>query len=209
MESEKDKSRETSIWCPKCGQRRLRGYLGKCGKDEEATEFYLGCPVCDREGDCFLVMRLAPGQPNGTLLDGVKGFKPALKRADRWWGDFIANALKTGTVPCCRCGHRQSYRTAFPADYFEKPLANHFGLWTTCEKCTWKFHISAEQMGLIHPEGASFWQNNPRLIMRPGQERSSANGPLIISRLESVTGRGFIEFSRSARTMELTQISRS
>jgi RNA polymerase sigma-70 factor (ECF subfamily) len=207
IEREKDQRRETSIWCPKCGQRRLRGFLGACLKHQDVTEFFLGCPTCDQDGDCFLFMHFTPGQPNATLLEGVKGIKPALKRTDRWWNDFITGTIRRGMVACFHCGHRQPYRTAFPADYFEKPLANHHGLWTTCEKCSWKFHISAEQIGLIQPEGAAFWRNNPRLIMRPAQVRPSANGPLIVSRLESVTGRGFIEFARSARTMELLEIT--
>ena len=205
---------ETSVWCPKCGQRRLRGYLGYCPTDNTGetscgsgggVEFFLSCPACDRDGDVFLMMRTVPGQANEHFLRGVKGIKPALNRADRWWNNLVESAVTTGTSPCFRCGQQRQINTQFPADFYEKPLANRHGLWSICERCQKPCHISVEQMNLIHATGAAFWKNNPRLLMLPAQKRPSANGLLIVSRLESVTGSGFVEFARSARTLALVE----
>jgi RNA polymerase sigma factor (sigma-70 family) len=217
LDTDTGHSQETRIWCPRCGKRRLNGYFGPLdkwhGKKEEPgyeppQGFFLSCPDCDTSHDCFVQMVMHRDFCYGNLLDGVKGFKPALNRINHWWREYVDGAVASGQSNCQRCGHPRRVQFAVPDDYKATELRGEKGLFAECERCGAVCQISASQIGLTTFEGQRFWREYPRVRMCPPQERSSASGPILVTRLESATSRATLEIAYSMQTMQIVGTER-
>jgi RNA polymerase sigma factor (sigma-70 family) len=218
LEPETACTQETRIWCPRCGKRRLNGYFGPLDKWHEKQDgpdivkpkgFFLSCPDCDTSHDCFVQMVFHPKFSYGDLLNGVKGFKPALNRINQWWREYVDGAVATGQSDCQRCGLPRRVQFSVPDDYKAPELRGEKGLFTECERCGALCQISACQIALNTVAGQQFWREHSRLRMLPYQERASANGPILVTRIESATGRAALEVAYSLQTMQIVGTERS
>jgi len=144
----------------------------------------------------------------GSLLDGIKGFKPALNRINNWWREYVESTVATGQSACQRCGHLCPVQFTVPDDYRAPELRGEKWIFSLCERCRAVCQISANQIGLNTAVGQQFWREHPRLRMRPTQERPSASGPILVTRLDSATGKAAIEVAYALRTMQVVGVQR-
>ena len=216
---------ETRIWCPKCGQRHLWGRLVRkmmprskrtpcggweAGTPEEATEFLLFCPTCDSNKNFLCAMNMFHSARNGQLLDGIKGIKPAYRRINLWWESFARTATQQRTVPCIRCGTASTVVTEI-ASPESRPVGAQIGEKTLvcyCPQCGFSGGMSVMDIALTSAEGQQFWNDQPRLIARPEREILSADGPILVSRLESVTSSATLDVILRADTLEIVRTER-
>lgn len=96
--------KETRIWCPNCGQRRLLGRF-----DHTAPEFVLRYPDCCREPGVHVAHTVDP-----LVLHGVTAFKPAYSRLMRHASGYYRRALGDRTLPCAECGRLACVRMGMP-----------------------------------------------------------------------------------------------
>jgi RNA polymerase sigma-70 factor (ECF subfamily) len=205
---------ETRIWCPDCGRRRLRAFFGTDDRKHPGSRvFVLSCPDCGaaadgRPGEPFVAHTHKPGSPLPDPLGGVRGYKPALNRLTGWWHAFTRTALADGAVTCSGCGGRSPVAHGIPFDERFPHLAGVPGLYTQCPTCRMTVYIDAAQMAFQTPAAQAFWRDNPRVVLGKPRRVESAQGPLLVTRLESVTGRDAMEFALSASTLETVRVER-
>jgi RNA polymerase sigma factor (sigma-70 family) len=88
--------RETRIWCPVCGRRRLLGRF--IPKPNGGVNLCLECPECSQS--CWgkiVSMGLVD-------LRGLRSFRPAWKRTQQGFADLLAPIVSQGRSHCPGCG---------------------------------------------------------------------------------------------------------
>ncbi|MDX1931619.1 MAG: RNA polymerase sigma factor [Capsulimonadales bacterium] len=198
---------ETRLWCPDCGMHRLEGFLGFKSPSEGAERnrqltFSLRCPGCSRHEGAFLFMGHC-----SELLDGVKGFKPALNRVNRWWSEHTARLIRERSARCLRCGHFPvPVFTVAPESFPWSFYHGRNGLFTECERCRSATAIEIHEIARHLPAAQRFWQSTPRLRTLEPFRVESADGPLLVTRLESVTDSRSLEIALHPETLETVRI---
>lgn len=172
---------ETRIWCTECGQQRLRGRF-------TADEFVLRCPQCCAEPGVFHSQ--ASVRP---LLDGLKGFRPALSRCSAWMDDLFRGAVAAGRAICRQCGHPTPLHLHLPASAPPSVRARR-GMHVRCEHCGAGSYESLDGFALNSPAGRRFWREHPRIRTLPQRELTHQGAPAIVISFESVSGPAAIDF---------------
>ncbi|HYN89830.1 MAG TPA: RNA polymerase sigma factor [Ardenticatenaceae bacterium] len=166
---------ETRIWCTSCGRHRLLGCLSP-------AEFLLRCPGCAVEPNAYYAQsHITP------LLDGVKSFRPALTRLERFMHDLFRTALAGGSVACQRCGRPALLRMGMP-DYAPPSLRRQRGAHVRCLACGSSSYSTLDGMMLNLPEGRRFFRRHPRIRTLPQREIEAGGVPALVTHFESVTG---------------------
>ncbi len=180
---------ETRIWCSRCGGRRL---AGRFVVDKDSAAFALRCPNCFAEQDTpYTDLR---GPALARALDGVKGYKAALTRTDRWVHDFYRGALTAGSPPCERCGAATGVYRNVPNSAAAPPgFRGAEGICIYCPACAAVRYITLAGFALGRPELQRFWRAHPRLRALPTREVELGDG----GRAAVVTG--FRDVSAHAR----------
>ncbi|MFL5800325.1 MAG: RNA polymerase sigma factor [Roseiflexaceae bacterium] len=169
---------ETRIWCPLCGQRRLTSHM-----DASIGEFALRCSSCTAKPDLYLTYAQFPG-----LLDGIKGYKPALSRVMTWSDEHYRRRLNHRMVVCLICGHPTALRDGWPDDAPVWPWALHTApLHTRCNVCSVIMTTSHTAMALCLPEGRQFWQEHPKIRFRSVARIEAEGCAALVSSFESLS----------------------
>jgi hypothetical protein len=195
---------ETRVWCPHCARRRLFGYLGV--RPDGVHELRLRCPACDvpaGPGSQFLQFAYAARSRHPDPLGGVKGYKPALNRIAVWWDLRVAECARTGGTPCPHCDGRMDGRTVVPPEFPWAHLRGWEGSYAACAACGHFFYCHPTRIALFSPEARRFWSAHPRLRVGEPRHVASAQGPLVVTRLEDAAGRAALEVVCARRTMEV------
>jgi len=183
---------ETRIWCPTCGQRRLRGHMGGM-----ANELLLRCPVCDTTPE-FTFARVAHLD---KICPGIKGYKPALNRLLRWTAAYWAG-LVDGHVPCPLCGRPTLWRVGpDDNDPSRRPTA-----WAECAACHCRAHADLGGIALGQPAAQRFWRANPRIRTLPPRHVEVAGRAALVTRFESVTGSATLAVVSARDTFETLSV---
>ena len=191
--------RETRIWCPDCGERRLVGRFGE-GRDLQLDcVSCMGCPrVVQVRGSAI---ELVWGVKQAELLEGVKGFKPALNRMTAHSWETYKHGIAGRTARCPRCGGEARLRTS------PHRVHGHRDVQTDCGRCGRASGIATTSALASHtPEARAFWREHGRIRTPPGREVEAAGVPAIVSRIESVAGSARLEVVLARDTLELIAV---
>lgn len=191
-----DAWRETRIWCPVCGMRRLSGRFNAA-----EGRLLLRCPDCYyHKADGFNSQTCEP-----DLFAGVNGYKPAFSRVLRSADNYFGHALWADAAPCRRCGHDNPLRRGSPERVEPRrrtPLAVH----VTCELCGSTTDFSLQGLALALPQGRRFWQRHPHLRTLPIRELEHQGVAALVTTLESVTDRATLAVIAARDTFRVLSV---
>jgi RNA polymerase sigma-70 factor (ECF subfamily) len=172
---------ETRIWCPVCGQRRLRGRVSDDGA------LLLTCPAC------------FPA-PNGALFNTcqdiwgqVKGYGRALSRTLDWMDTYYRRALTERTVTCYVCGTALSLRGSAPLALTGWGADHALGFLHRCHSCGAASSQPLAGLALASPAGRRFQQAHPRMRLLPAQDIEADGHPAVVVRFVSLTTRDALD----------------
>ncbi len=144
---------ETKLWCPACGERRLRGYFSA---DEPRT--------CTLRCDCGLNSCVA-GIPN--LFAGIHGFRAAATRMTHWQHGFYEQGVQTGQVTCPLCGGSCTFQLE-PNVVLSQSAVNEYGYRIICTACqAWQRQADLGGIAINFPVVQQFWRHHPRMVSLP------------------------------------------
>ncbi|MDP9372423.1 MAG: sigma-70 family RNA polymerase sigma factor [Chloroflexota bacterium] len=189
---EGDGWRETRVWCPLCGRRRLIGRFAEGG-----AELSWYCPECSPEpGVVFDRVSFT------ELFDGVTGYKAAFSAFSRWLESYFRPGLARRSLPCV-CGHTISLRTDLP----ENPpriMRGRRGVYAGCDSCgATEYWQGLAGLVLALPAAQRFRRDHPRMRMLPEREVEVAGRAAVVTRLESVTDGARLDVISARDTYEL------
>jgi RNA polymerase sigma factor (sigma-70 family) len=189
---------ETNIWCMCCGQRRL---LGKFEKDRV---FALRCPLCTPEPDNIMIGMDLTQPYYASLLGSLQKFKPAYSRMLGSLAPIYRRALQSGSAPCPVCGTTLQVRMDYRIKGDPDSRASRQTL-LHCPACGWASNKTLSGLVLALPEAQKFWRENPRLVIRPGQEIEAQGSPAYLTRIQSVTSAAELTVVSRQDTFELLE----
>jgi RNA polymerase sigma-70 factor (ECF subfamily) len=180
---------ETALWCPACGQQRLRGRL-----DHDRGAFAVQCPHCCAEPELFICRH----DDNPTLFRGLTSVRVAYNRAMRWGHQHFRTALARtadGSTACWWCGGPVTVRLRLPVDDPDIAPSQRGGrgVYVRCLRCRECASTTPRALLLHLPEGRHFWRANPRIRQIPERELTVAGQPAVSSGFERVDGGARLE----------------
>lgn len=172
---ESDGWRETSLWCPACGDRRLIGRILSAGG------LQLRCPACNSE----------QGHQIDALLPGLAGrtsYRPALGLVlDHIHRYYLAGA-EGGAVPCLGCGRRVALRAGAVPD---RPMV---GIFAWCDRCGVRAGFEQwHSLTISLPQVRHLWQIHERIRVAPERPATVDGAPAVRVAAESVSGSASVE----------------
>lgn len=190
--------RETRIWCPHCGQRKLMGRFDK-GKPE--GRFHLFCPDCHPDPDFALSSTHVGYGHFRDLLEGVSSYRPALSRMLTWAHGYYTRGLEDGVVACVACGQATHVQMRLPDTV--PPYARGLrGLHVKCDDCASVVCIEGlPNLALSLPEARRFWREHPRIRTLPTREVEMDGCAAVVTMFESVTGSAQLAVVMSRKTL--------
>lgn len=173
--------RETRIWCPLCGARRL---LARFPFGSGA--FALRCPGCPRR---------MPGADIGNIVNchgdrdlaGLRSAKPALSRVMAESDGYYRAALASGGAPCSRCGSWAPVALRLPPE-LPAPYREARGIHLRCGRCGYLSDLRLPELTLWTPAGRAFWKAHPRLRLLPEREIEAEGRPALVVTFADVAG---------------------
>jgi predicted RNA-binding Zn-ribbon protein involved in translation (DUF1610 family) len=209
--------RETRIWCPHCGQRRLLGCFSA-----DRVQFALACPGCHTDSEADLLW----------LYRGSTGYRRALTRVLEWQDSTFRPNVTGGAPRCfgpCRRpvpaqiylpGERVPWDTGparFPWDrvpWGTEPAraarnAAYFGARSVvvrCPVCGSNSNSTLERLALATEHGRRFWSRHPRIRALPEREVDVDGRPAIVTSFRSVTGAARLDLVSAADTLSLLAV---
>jgi RNA polymerase sigma-70 factor (ECF subfamily) len=192
--SETDALRETRIWCPVCGRRRLLGRI-----DLTTGELALKCPDCTPQPGENITQSRMP-----ELLGGTRSYRVAVSRVMEWADESYRRGLVEGAMPCLYCGRRAPLRTGDfgtgPADILR------YGFESRCRACG-----GVSQSGLVGlvwclPAGRRFWGGHERMRTLPTREIEAEGRPALVTGIEAIDGGGRLDVVSSRDKYEVIAI---
>ncbi len=175
--------RETRIWCPICGERRLVGDF-----DTAAGRLLLRCPGCyPTRADGFNSRTHDP-----ALFAGVKGYKPAFSRVLAAANEYFGAAMATRAAPCLHCGREMPLREGSPTS-LEPWRRTPFALHVTCDRCRATTDCCLVGLAYGLPEARRFWRRHPRIRTLPIRRVEYGGVAALVITVESVTERATLD----------------
>lgn len=173
--------RETRIWCPDCGERKLVGRFG------EGRDLQLDCVGCVGRHRVVQVRgrvcEVVWGLNLAELLDGVRGFKPALNRLAARLHQCFRYGIDGCAARCAECGAEARLRLGTQVYRGQRDVQ------TVCPRCGAVTGIATTSaIAANQPEVRAFWRAHGRMCTLPGREVEVDGVPAIVSRFESVSG---------------------
>ena len=177
--------RESREWCMFCGRQRLRGIFEPL-PDGRMT-MRLRCPDCSRGQSRDLI------NSNAWIpLEGVRSFRPAIKRLVQKVLPYYAQAATQGWQHCGQCGAVVSVRILSPEECSEE--LPHVQPWPglmlvlACPSCG---DLSSTCVGTIvcsgHAAARDFMEQHPRWINEPERLVAYEGQPAIRVQLTDIS----------------------
>ena len=174
--------RETRIWCPLCGDRRLHARFSPSG-----DRFTLTCPRCPPRMPGDRVGNMVNSFGAAERLAGVRSPRPALNRVMANGDAYYRGAIATGGAPCFACGHPAPVTATLPPELPERFLTQR-GIHLRCPRCGSLTDLRLPELSLWTPEGRAFWRAHPRIRMLPERAVEAAGRPAVVTEFVSVSG---------------------
>ncbi|HEY1388185.1 MAG TPA: RNA polymerase sigma factor [Ktedonobacterales bacterium] len=96
--------RETRLWCPLCGRRRLAGMF--IVQPDGSLNLHMRCPLCEQDSDLCDIDSSSVHSKGLIQLDGLQSFRPAWKRTLQGTAQHFTQALQSSA-------HSDAYRCPF------------------------------------------------------------------------------------------------
>jgi RNA polymerase sigma-70 factor (ECF subfamily) len=190
---------ETHIWCPWCGESRLRGQLGG-----SPARLRLRCPRCARsqtgvvDEDDFIDHVSSQG-----ILGGVKTFKAALNRVGAWAESYYRAGATVREV-LCRCGRTASFAPLGQGEPFLGRRGVHG--WRASCTCHAQNYTDIAGIALSTAEARCFWRAQPRIRLLPYRQVETGGREVIVVRYEAVGGGAQLDTLFARDSYELLRI---
>jgi RNA polymerase sigma-70 factor (ECF subfamily) len=185
--------RETRLWCPGCGRRRLRGVFEPLTAGQ--INLHLRCPGCGHEVNSY----------GHIPLDGMRAFRPAYKRVMRYGSAFVLPGLASGRLACLACGAPQPLRI-LAADALGEQTEHRSGLLVVvrCEACA-RHHAELRVVDALWPHSAlqQFIGQHPRYIAEPETLVEYQGQPAIRVRLSAAASSARLTMIAHPQTVRL------
>jgi RNA polymerase sigma-70 factor (ECF subfamily) len=182
---------ETRLWCPLCGQRRLRGR---------------------RSADYGLALECAncAGRPGGMMIDignlpdlaHIKGYRSVYARVCDWSNAYYRRAIAAGTAPCTKCGRPAALRRGVPPHAPPQHRDIH-AVHLPCEACESASYSSLNGLTLHLPEVRRFWRAHPRMRMLSAQGIDFHGRAGLLIRCEALVGPAQLDVISAEDSYEL------
>lgn len=169
--SEDDTLRETSLWCPACGQRHLVGRLNPA-----TGELYMRCLDCT---PAAAIVNTAT-----ELLRGIRGYRAAITRLMEDANAFYEPALRSGSAACATCGGKLSVHIA--ANDLSILTHLRYCIRTRCAECSAREQTMLLSATLSLPQGRRFYAQHPRLRALPERDIESGGRRAVVASVEDV-----------------------
>jgi RNA polymerase sigma-70 factor (ECF subfamily) len=195
--SVQDGWRETRIWCPFCGKRRLKRWV-----ESRSDAYSFRC-----SGPCLSSLdMIGSGQSLPPGAQGLTSPKSLVARHCLNLGVIYRNALITGRRACVRCGNEFAVRQWLPDDLLPDG-APPYGIYLHCAKCDLFDGGSPWHLGLDTPEAQRFWRRHPRMRALPTCEVETGGRPALVIGYENMTGGERLEIIADRMTYETLRVS--
>ncbi len=193
--------RETTLFCCRCGRERLQGrFVPADPATGQEPSFVLRCPTCP--GMLHGMTSDAAPMDAASVLAGVHGFRAGLNRVNRWWQNYLADALRTRAALCPRCGHAAE---AMISDAPESP-----GMGIGCPRCdAVTFYIHPTGLLYHSEEAQSFWRRFPRMRNQPTRDIVCENRPAILTAFADRITAARIEMVFDSETLRCLRVETS
>ena len=170
LHHDKPEWQETRIWCPLCGDRRLRALRSN-------TSFSLQCSSCSPNSHIA-----HGGADEEDLFDGVKGFKPMTNRLIQHSSKWLTEASGTGCGTCFGCGRRLPLACRIGSTGLDRrsPLRTASVAYIYCPACDTMTSQSLVRHALSRPEIQRFWREHPRMCVKPERFVEVMGSPAIV-----------------------------
>ena len=188
---------QLALWCPHCGQQRLRGKF-----DPVRGDLYLKCSVC-----CPRTNDYVSWNTGIKFLEGLKTFKPALSRLDKWASSYYRTALREGSVACIECGHPVALNFGIPAETSSwVRQRNTIVINLHCTQCGSHCHTCMDTLAFDLSEVQAFRRRYPRIRLLPPREVEAQGVPALIVICESITSTAKIEVVATRERFDVLNI---
>ncbi len=185
-----DRWEDCRIWCPVCGQHRLRARLIRT-----TGELTVVCPGCTPTRDAHLSRATMPLLHRDTLTA-----KAGVSRLFDWMHRSFYGIAPSGMVHCQRCERLTPLHVA-PIGWAHAPQLR-YTVTTTCASCGHRDRMWLSGIVLGLPEGRRFWRQHRRVRLLP-ERTVEWEG-----RVVAVLGLGSIESSARLEVIaELTTLT--
>ncbi len=150
---------ETRLWCMACGLSRLHGRFELVADGD--VNLHLRCPGCAFEVN----------SGGFVPLEGMRSFRPALKRMWRQVTPYVSRGLIEGSATCPRCGACQSVRLAGPEGAIGEKHWVGISVVMVCARCGTQSDTNAAMLALLHPDSQRFitrhsrWRSEPETLL--------------------------------------------
>lgn len=188
---------QLALWCHHCGQQRL---LGKF--DPVQGDLYLKCTAC-----CPRVNDYVSWNVGIKFLEGLKTFKPALSRLEKWSSNYYRTALREGSVACIDCGHPVALDFGMPA-HSSSWVRQHNSIVINlhCNHCDALCHTCMDTLAFDLPEVQNFRRRYPRIRLLPPRQIDAEGVPALVTTCESITSAARIEVVATRERFDLLHI---
>ncbi len=136
--------KETSLWCARCGARRVLGRW-----TEAQTHLSLRCPACspDPHDDSRFATHcpLPPLLTQGARVTGARSFKPAFEKL-RDWNEEQWSRIEDGAMPCPGCGAMTCILTEVPEDVPWRGRPGFSSMYRRCARCGSTAHSGIDKL---------------------------------------------------------------
>lgn len=188
---------QLALWCYHCGQQRL---LGKF--DPVRGDLYLKCLTC-----CLHTNDYVSWNTGIKFLEGLKTFKPALSRLDKWASNYYRTALREGSVACIYCGRPVPLNFGIPADTSSWVRQhNSIVIDLRCNHCDSRCHTCIDTLAFDLPEVQAFRRRYPRIRLLPPRQIEAEGVPALVASCESITSAAKIEVVATRERFDLLHI---
>ncbi|HEV8191193.1 MAG TPA: sigma-70 family RNA polymerase sigma factor [Ktedonobacterales bacterium] len=146
---------ETRLWCMACGHVRLHGTFEPL--PDGGVNLHMRCPGCSFEVNSGGVVP----------LEGLRSFRPALKRMWQHVTPYVTEGLIMGSQACPRCGARLSVRLSGPGTQADNHGRSGVNVVMDCPRCGSHSDANAAMLVLLHPDAQRFMIRHPRWHSEP------------------------------------------
>jgi RNA polymerase sigma factor (sigma-70 family) len=194
--------RETRLWCPLCGRRRLMGLF--LSQPDGSNNLHMRCPDCEPRSGLADVDGSNVHSKGLIRLDGLSAFRPAWKRTMQGISERFTRALASGGRACPYCGAvtaLQLVESPQPRQKADDPstpdgLSRHpYQFWVrwTCPSC---HGAACEEVGIFaacdlvywsDPHARRFMADHPRWVSAPELLVDYAGSPALRLQMADVT----------------------
>jgi RNA polymerase sigma factor (sigma-70 family) len=201
---EGDGWRETRIWCPLCGDRRL---LGRFDRSPLTGGFALACPGCcpGRVPGMISATTFADVPALGAALRGVGGYKAAFNRLLAWSADFYRGGLARRVALCPKCGRATPVNVGRPTHW---PPAYRTAqmIHLRCDRCGITPNTTLAGLALALPEVRRFWRVHRRVRLAPDRAISVGGHPAVLTTFASVADDGRLDVLSDAADYRVLRV---